>query len=132
MKIIKGLSQSNLFLETIRNPIVSQTSNLNAESNLSLTDSVFKLIKDVKSRGDTAIKEITLRLDKVKLENIEVDSNKISDALDKTDKNLIDSLIISSKRITDYHNKTLPQTWTDEQEGYGQVINPIDLSLIHI
>ena len=101
--------------ETIRNPIDSQTPNLNTESNLSLTDSVFKLIKDVKSRGDTAIKEITLRLDKVKLENIEVDSNKISDALDKTDKNLIDSLITSSKRITDYHNKTLPQTWTDEQ-----------------
>ncbi len=132
MKIIKGLSQSNLFLETIRNPIVSQTSNLNAESNLSLTDSVFKLIKDVKSRGDTAIKEITLRLDKVKLENIEVDSKKISDALDKTDENLIESLIISSKRITDYHNKTLPQTWTDEQEGYGQVINPIDSVGIYI
>ena len=132
MKIIKGLSQSNLFLETIRNPIDSQTSNLNAESNLSLTDSVLKLIKDVKSRGDTAIKEITLRLDKVKLENIEVDSNKISDALDKTDKNLIDSLITSSKRITDYHNKTLPQTWTDEQEGYGQVINPIDSVGIYI
>ena len=132
MKIIKGLSQSNLFLETIRNPIDSQTPNLNTESNLSLTDSVFKLIKDVKSRGDTAIKEITLRLDKVKLENIEVDSNKISDALDKTDKNLIDSLITSSKRITDYHNKTLPQTWTDEQEGYGQVINPIDSVGIYI
>ena len=132
MKIIKGLSQSNLFLETIRNPIDSQTPNLNTESNLSLTDSVFKLIKEVKSRGDTAIKEITLRLDKVKLENIEVDSNKISDALDKTDKNLIDSLITSSKRITDYHNKTLPQTWTDEQEGYGQVINPIDSVGIYI
>ena len=132
MKIIKGLSQSNLFLETIRYPIDSQTPNLNTESNLSLTDSVFKLIKDVKSRGDTAIKEITLRLDKVKLENIEVDSNKISDALDKTDKNLIDSLITSSKRITDYHNKTLPQTWTDEQEGYGQVINPIDSVGIYI
>ena len=132
MKIIKGLSQSNLFLETIRNPIDSQTPNLNTESNLSLTDSVFKLIKDVKSRGDTAIKEITLRLDKVKLENIEVDSNKISDALDKTDKNLIESLITSSKRITDYHNKTLPQTWTDEQEGYGQVINPIDSVGIYI
>ena len=132
MKIIKGLSQSNLFLETIRNPIDSQTPNLNTESNLSLTDSVSKLIKEVKSRGDTAIKEITLRLDKVKLENIEVDSNKISDALDKTDKNLIDSLITSSKRITDYHNKTLPQTWTDEQEGYGQVINPIDSVGIYI
>ena len=132
MKIIKGLSQSNLFLETIRNPIDSQTSNLNAESNLSLTDSVLKLIKDVKSRGDTAIKEITLRLDKVKLENIEVDAKKISDALDKTDKNLIESLITSSKRITDYHNKTLPQTWTDEQEGYGQVINPIDSVGIYI
>ena len=132
MKIIKGLSQSNLFLETIRNPIDSQTPNLNTESNLSLTDSVFKLIKEVKSRGDTAIKEITLRLDKVKLENIEVDAKKISDALDKTDKNLIDSLITSSKRITDYHNKTLPQTWTDEQEGYGQVINPIDSVGIYI
>ena len=132
MKIIKGLSQSNLFLETIRNPIDSQTSNLNAESNLSLTDSVLKLIKDVKSRGDTAIKEITFRLDKVKLENIEVDAKKISDALDKTDKNLIESLITSSKRITDYHNKTLPQTWTDEQEGYGQVINPIDSVGIYI
>ena len=116
MKIITGLSQSNLFLETIRNSIDSQTSNLSAESDLSLTDSVLKLMKEIKSRGDDAIKEITLDLDNVKLENIEVDSNTISDAFDKTDKNLIDSLMTASKRITDYHSKTLPKTWTDEQK----------------
>ena len=68
MKIITGLSQSNLFLETIRTPIDSQTANLSTESNLSLTDSVLKLMKEVKSRGDDAIKEITLDLDNVKLE----------------------------------------------------------------
>ena len=132
MKIITGLSQSNLFLETIRNSIDSQTANLSTESNLSLTDSVLKLMKEVKSRGDDAIKEITLDLDNVKLENIEVDSNTISDAFDKTDKNLIDSLMTASKRITDYHSKTLPKTWTDEQEGYGQVINPVDSVGIYI
>ena len=132
MKIITGLSQSNLFLETIRNSIDSQTSKLSAESDLSLTDSVLKLMKEVKSRGDDAIKEITLDLDNVKLENIEVDSNTISDAFDKTDKNLIDSLMTASKRITDYHSKTLPKTWADEQEGYGQVINPVDSVGIYI
>ena len=132
MKIITGLSQSNLFLETIRNSIDSQTSNLSAESDLSLTDSVLKLMKEIKSRGDDAIKEITLDLDNVKLETIEVDSNTISDAFDKTDKNLIDSLMTASKRITDYHSKTLPKTWTDEQEGYGQVINPVDSVGIYI
>ena len=132
MKIITGLSQSNLFLETIRNSIDSQTANLSTESNLSLTDSVLKLMKEVKSRGDDAIREITLDLDNVKLETIEVDSNTISDAFDKTDKNLIDSLMTASKRITDYHSKTLPKTWTDEQEGYGQVINPVDSVGIYI
>ena len=132
MKIITGLSQSNLFLETIRNSIDSQTSNLSAESNLSLTDSVLKLIKEIKSRGDAAIKEITLDLDNVKLENIEVDSNTISDAFDKTDKNLINSLITASKRITNYHSKTLPKNWADEQEGYGQVINPVDSVGIYV
>ena len=132
MKIITGLSQSNLFLETIRNSIDSQTSNLSAESNLSLTDSVLKLIKEIKSRGDAAIKEITLDLDNVKLANIEVDSNTISDAFDKTDKNLINSLITASKRITNYHSKTLPKNWADEQEGYGQVINPVDSVGIYV
>ena len=132
MKIITGLSQSNLFLETIRNSIDSQTSNLSAESNLSLTDSVLKLIKEIKSRGDAAIKEITLDLDNVKLETIEVDSNTISDAFDKTDKNLINSLVTASKRIIDYHSKTLPKNWTDEQEGYGQVINPVDSVGIYV
>ena len=38
----------------------------------------------------------------------------------------------ASKRITDYHSKTLPKTWTDEQEGYGQVINPVDSVGIYI
>ena len=132
MKIITGLSQSNLFLETIRNSIDSQTSNLSAESDLSLTDSVLKLMKEIKSRGDAAIKEITLDLDNVKLANIEVDSNTISDAFDKTDKNLINSLITASKRITNYHSKTLPKNWADEQEGYGQVINPVDSVGIYV
>ena len=132
MKIITGLSQSNLFLETIRNSIDSQTSNLSAESDLSLTDSVLQLMKEIKSRGDDAIKEITLDLDNVKLETIEVDSNTISDAFDKTDKNLINSLITASKRIADYHSKTLPKNWTDEQEGYGQVINPVDSVGIYV
>jgi histidinol dehydrogenase len=132
MKIITGLSQSNLFLETIRNSIDSQTAILSTESNVSLTDSVIKLIKEVNSRGDAAIKEITLDLDNIKLENIEVDSNTISEAFDKTDKNLIDSLMTASKRITDYHSKTLPKTWSDEQEGYGQVINPVDSAGIYI
>ena len=80
MKIITGLSQSNLFLETIRNSIDSQTANLSTESNLSLTDSVLKLMKEVKSRGDDAIKEITLDLDNVKLETIEGVQGKVTAA----------------------------------------------------
>ena len=116
MKIIKGLSQSNLFLDTIRNSIDTKASDHSTKNTLSLSDSILKLMNKIKSEGDAAIKEITLKLDNVKLDKIEVDSKKITDAFDKTDKNLIDSLIAASKRITNYHTKTLPKTWTDEQE----------------
>ena len=132
MKIIKGLSQSNLFLDTIRNSIDTKASDHSTKNTLSLSDSILKLMNKIKSEGDAAIKEITLKLDNVKLDKIEVDSKKITDAFDKTDKNLIDSLIAASKRITNYHTKTLPKTWTDEQEGYGQVINAVDSVGIYI
>ena len=88
MKIITGLSQSNLFLESVRNPIDINTNTLNSE----YTTSVRKLIDDIKIRGDVAIKEITFNLDNVKLDNIEIDPNKILDGFNNTNKNLIDSL----------------------------------------
>jgi len=132
MKIIIGLSQSNLFLESVRNPIDINTNTLNSEYTTSLTNSVKKLIDDIKIRGDVAIKEITFNLDNVKLDNIEIDPNKILDGFNNTNKNLIDSLHIAAKRITDYHTKTLPRNWTDELEGYGQVINPVDSAGVYI
>mgnify|MGYP001294150639 CR=1 FL=1 len=47
MKIIIGLSQSNLFLESVRNPIDIKTNNLNSEYTTSLTNSVRKLIESI-------------------------------------------------------------------------------------
>ena len=132
MKIITSLLESNLFLENIRQSDRSKIDSLNTDTNISLTESIQKLIADIKNRGDVAIKEITLNLDGVKLDDIEVHPKHVTAALKNTNKNLINSLLTSAQRITDYHRKTLPQNWLDETEGYGQVINPVDSVGIYV
>ena len=89
MKIITSLLESNLFLENIRQSDRSKIDSLNTDTNISLTESIQKLIADIKNRGDVAIKEITLNLDGVKLDDIEVHPKHVTAALKNTDKNLL-------------------------------------------
>ena len=94
-------------------------------------ETVASIIKDVKSRGDEAVFELTNKFDKwdINSDNVKVSENEIKDAYEKVDPKLIDILKEAAENIRVFHEKQVKESWfTTKKDGsiLGQKITPID------
>lgn len=72
-----------------------------------LYDSVEKIISDVKSSGDAALKKYSLQFDKVKLENVKVSPVDIAAAKFEVSDKLKTAIDEAKRNITRFHSKQL-------------------------
>jgi histidinol dehydrogenase len=72
-------------------------------------DGVDKIINKVKKTGDAGLIELTGKYDGITIKNIEVNQNKIQDALKKTDKEFLKTVKESAKNIEDYSMRSMPE-----------------------
>jgi histidinol dehydrogenase len=70
---------------------------------LSVQGVVDRIIGDVRRKGDKALLDYTEKLDRVRLDSLEVDRQEVAAAYDITDKELISALEYAAKRIRDFH-----------------------------
>lgn len=89
---------------------------------------VAKIIKDVKTRGDSALQDWTKRLDSIDLQPAPVPQHLIQSALDSISTTQRDALQTASQRIEIFHRKQPITSWfTNELGGMlGQLIRPIE------
>lgn len=95
---------------------------------------VQKIVEDVKERGDQAIREWTLKLDKADVDEIEVISVNFEEALNNLNPKLRKALEIAADRIYRYHQSQPISSWINMDLGgkLGQIVKPIERVGVYI
>ncbi|MCM3691702.1 histidinol dehydrogenase [Neobacillus niacini] len=90
---------------------------------------VKKIISDIRSTGDEALRFYTEKFDRVRLESFIVTENEINEAYGQVDSDFISIVREAAKNIRSFHEKQLRPSWmTTEENGsiLGQKITPLD------
>lgn len=126
--IIRRLStQDNSFAAELKALLAFETA-----QDDSVDEVVANILKDVKTRGDTAVLEYTNRFDKTNANNLadlEVSKAELKSALDGLQANTSEALRAASDRVKSYHEKQIIQSWSyTEADGtlLGQQVTALD------
>ncbi|MCD4845753.1 MAG: histidinol dehydrogenase [Methanosarcinales archaeon] len=96
-----------------------------------VTDTVTRILEDVKSQGDTALYNYTRQFDGVDIHSIEVDHDTVIKSLEIVDPKIIKHLTIAAKNIRTFHLAQMnkPQWFMDISPGItiGQKITPLGI-----
>ena len=91
----------------------------------SVDDFVRIVLARVRDGGDRAVRELTQKLDGRDPGELEVSRSAISAAYDQVPGEVIEALGLAADRAREFHRRSLPAGWFDEEKGYGEVINPV-------
>lgn len=95
-----------------------------------VTDTVSRILEDVKSLGDTALYNYTKQFDDVDIHDIEVDHDTVTRSLEIIDPTIIEHLTAAAKNIRTFHLAQMnkPQWFMDISPGItvGQKITPLE------
>ena len=111
--------------------VSERTSQALGES-LSPTQSVAKILDDVKTRGDDAIRHYTKIFDEIDLTNIRVSNNDIKNANIDVPEDISKAIDIAITRVTRFHKNSLPKRWMDNADGTGEMYIPIERVGIYV
>ena len=101
-------------------------------SNKSPIDVVAQILEEVKLRGDSAVREFSLRIDGIEQRNVEISAKEMKVAYESLTEGLKDAIKLSSKRISDFTKMSLPKSWYDETLGLGETVVPLERVGIYV
>ncbi len=87
---------------------------------------VERIIAQVRERGDDALRDLALRLDGARLEELRVPPQDIAKARDVAPPDVVDALASAAARVAGFHKQSLRQSWFDFDRGYGELMNPVE------
>lgn len=133
MKTVQGVGPAREALTALRMtsmsevpPHVQQRTKEAFGESLTPQQVVNKIVRSVKSSGDTAIRDLSRRLDGTILDRLEVPRPEIKQAYDRVPDELISALRLAERRVRRYQEATLPQGWMDLSEGYGESVQAVE------
>jgi histidinol dehydrogenase len=94
---------------------------------LTPAEAVERIIRDVRGRGDDALREWTARLDGVRLAAFEVPRKRIKRAVDGLDPALLEALQLAAGEIERFHRRQARNSWVDfgVEGALGQLVVPL-------
>lgn len=101
-------------------------------SNQSVNDIVNEVCARVRAEGDAALLEYTAKFDRMQLNSgaeLEISKARLQQALEKIPAAQREALEISAKRVRDYHERQVQESWSyEEADGtmLGQQVTPLD------
>ncbi|MBO1922952.1 histidinol dehydrogenase [Thiomicrorhabdus sp. 6S3-12] len=101
-------------------------------SNQSVNDIVNEVCARVRQEGDAALLEYTAKFDRLELQSgaeLEISKDRLQQALQNIPAAQREALEISAKRVRDYHERQVQDSWTyEEADGtmLGQQVTPLD------
>ncbi len=89
---------------------------------------VRRILRDVRARGDDALRDWAARIDGVALPVIRVGAELIELAYAQVDSVVVDALRLAAARIQTYHRHQPAQSWihNDAEGTLGQLVRPIE------
>jgi len=87
---------------------------------------VSHILREVRDRGDAAVRDLTRRIEGVELEELEVAKADLLQAADGLPQNLRGALELAAGRVSDFAEASLPKTWHDHNTGLGELVVPVD------
>ncbi len=93
---------------------------------MTLNDYISRIILEVRERGDEAIFEFVRKIEGNKIESISVPLSEAQKAYRSINGELRESLEGAASRIKHFQERSLPENWKDEREGYGQNFLPVE------
>ena len=103
-----------------------------AVSDVSVNETVDKIIKDIRTDGDAALVNYTRQFDRRTIANasaLELSGEALAQALERIPAGVADALRSTATRVTDFHQRQLGESWQyQEDDGtvLGQRITPLD------
>jgi len=106
--------------------VLERTAELLGEP-LSLEQAVTRILKDVRQRGDTALREWMQKLDGVTLNTFRVPKEEIQSALQTLSDAQLNALRLAAERIRRFHQAQPLTSWLTQSLGgtLGQLVRPI-------
>ena len=89
---------------------------------------VYDIIENVRTNGDTALREYSEKFDGVKLDDFKVDQSIIDAAWDNLPEDLKHALLVAKKNITEFHSREIEQGFVDMDtpgSTRGQKVTPL-------
>lgn len=103
---------------------------------ISIDEVARRILKDVRTNGDTALCAWTQKLDgvQIKPEQIEVTDEDIAAAYDRVDGEVVAALERAAERVAAFHKRQPAQSWMEADMGglLGQLIRPLSRVGIYI
>ncbi|MFX1365324.1 MAG: histidinol dehydrogenase [Promethearchaeota archaeon] len=117
----------------LKRELSSSNGNLRSEG-VTPEESVKAIVKDVKERKDAALKDWTLRFDKVEIDQFELLDVDFEKYLSSINPKLREALEIACDRIYNFHESQPIISWMNHKLGgqIGQIIKPIETIGIYI
>ena len=85
------------------------------ETDKKVSEAVSDILENVRTRGDEAVREYTMKFDKRCPEVFEVDREVINDALTEADPDFVSALLNAQENIAAFHNRQKTQSFIDAQ-----------------
>ncbi len=96
-------------------------------------EAVATILRDVRAKGDDALKEYTRRLDGADVSGgLEVPRQVWRDARSSVSKELLKALAFAAERVRAFHTASMPRGWADLAQGYGEAYLPVERAGIYI
>ena len=133
LKMVRGLSAAEsvltridpLDLSSLPEPVLQRTRDLFG-ADATPESSVLQMLRDVRAGGDDAVRRYASLLDGADLDSLQVPAAELDAAWESTPDDLKRALELAARRITEFHEATLPRDWVDLGGGLGELIRPLE------
>ena len=133
LNLLKGLKEAEgllsrldpLDLSELPEPVLARTRQLFGEG-VTPEQSVVQILRDVRQQGDAALRRYAELLDGARLDEFRVSDAEIKQARESISDELNQALELAARRVTQFHQSTLPKSWVDLEQGLGELVRPLE------
>ena len=133
LNLLKGLKEAEgllsrldpLDLSELPEAVMARTRQLFGEG-VTPEQSVVQMLRDVRQQGDAALRRYAELLDDAKLDEFRVSDAEIQQARESLSDELNQALELAARRVTQFHQSTLPKSWVDREQGLGELVRPLE------
>jgi histidinol dehydrogenase len=87
---------------------------------------VERVRREVRARGDAALREISLRLEGAAPERFETTREEVAAAYGAVSAGFVEDLKLAAERVAAFHQRQHRGSWLDFGEGTGQMVRPLE------